>query len=59
VNRDDLWIVLENDRENSVVFWAVIDRVQRVVLGQGLSNQTDTAAEHAEQLVNKLVGGAE
>jgi hypothetical protein len=33
--------------------------VQRVVLGQGLSNQTDTAAEHAEQLVNKLVGGAE
>jgi hypothetical protein len=59
VNRDDLWIVLENDRENSVVFWAVIDRVQRVVLGQGLSNQTDTAAEHAEQLVNQLVGGVE
>ena len=59
MNRDDLWIVLENDREHGVVFWAVIDRVQRVVLGQGLSNQGDTAAEHAEKLVNQLVGGAE
>jgi hypothetical protein len=57
MNREDLWIVLENDREHNVVFWAVIDRVNRIVIGQGLSNQTDTAAEHAEALVNQLVGG--
>ena len=57
MDREDLWIVLENNRENNVVFWAVIDRVNRIVIGQGLSNEIDTAAQHAEQMVNDLVGG--
>jgi hypothetical protein len=42
-----------------VVFWAVINRVDRTILGQGLSNQIDFAAERAEDLVNQLVGGVE
>jgi hypothetical protein len=59
MKREDLWIILENDRENNVVFWAVINRVDRTILGQGLSNQIDFAAERAEDLVNQLVGGVE
>ena len=56
MNREDLWIVFENNREHHVVFWAVIDRVNRVVLGNGISNEPDVAAAHAEELVEKLVG---
>ena len=59
MKREDLWIILENDRENNVVFWAVINRVDRTILGQGLSNQIDFAVERAEDLVNQLVGGVE
>jgi hypothetical protein len=55
MNREDLWIVFENNREDNVVFWAVVDRVNRVVLGHGLSNTSDGAAEHAEELIAKLV----
>lgn len=58
MNREDLWIVFENNREDNVVFWAVVHRVNRVVLGHGLSNTSDGAAQHAEQLIETLVGSA-
>jgi hypothetical protein len=57
MNREDLWIVFENNREDNVVFWAVIDRTSRTVLGHGISNTSDGAVEHAEELVERVMEG--
>lgn len=54
MKRSSLWVILENDWDNHIVFWAVIDRHTRKVLGSGLSNKVDSAAQHAEELIKTL-----
>lgn len=55
MNREDLWIIFENNREDNVVFWAVINRANRTVLGHGISNTSEGAVQHAEGLISNLV----